>query len=76
MRGSEASHAWIEVLVNGFGWFGLDPTNNQVVDENYIVLGTGLDYKDVAPVTGTYFGKLPKSMEVNVTVKRMDGSSR
>lgn len=74
MRGSEASHAWIEVLVNGFGWFGLDPTNNQVVDENYIVLGTGLDYKDVAPVTGTYFGKLPKSMEVNVTVKRMDSS--
>ena len=74
MRGSEASHAWIEVLVNGFGWYGLDPTNNQVVDENYIVLGTGLDYKDVAPVTGSYFGKLPKSMEVSVTVKRLDGS--
>ena len=73
MRGSEASHAWIEVLVNGFGWYGLDPTNNQVVDENYIVLGTGLDYKDVAPVTGSYFGKLPKSMEVSVTVKRLDG---
>ena len=76
MRGSEASHAWIEILVNGFGWIGLDPTNNQVVDENYIVLGTGMDYKDVAPVTGTYFGKPPKSMEVNVTVKRMDSSDR
>ena len=53
-------------------WIG--STNNQVVDENYIVLGTGLDYKDVAPVTGSYFGKLPKSMEVSVTVKRLDGS--
>ena len=40
MRGSEASHAWIEVLVNGRGWFGLDPTNNRVVDETYI------DYAD------------------------------
>ena len=25
MRGAEASHAWIEVMVSGHGWFGLDP---------------------------------------------------
>ena len=57
------------VLV-GMDWIPL----TTIVDENYIVLGTGLDYKDVAPVTGSYFGKLPKSMEVSVTVKRLDGS--
>jgi len=74
MRGSEASHAWIEVLINGMGWYGLDPTNNRVVDETYITLGTGVDYKDVAPITGTYYGRLPESMEVNVKVKRLDNS--
>ena len=33
MRGTGASHAWLEVMVNGYGWYGLDPTNNRVVDE-------------------------------------------
>ena len=72
MRGSGASHAWLEVMVNGHGWYGLAPTNNRVVDETYVILGTGMDYKEVAPVTGTYFGRLPDSMSVNVTVKCLD----
>ena len=36
---------------------GLDPTNNRVVDDNYVIIGSGRDYRDVAPVTGTYFGR-------------------
>jgi transglutaminase-like putative cysteine protease len=72
MRGSGASHAWIEVLVNGSGWFGLDPTNNRVVDDNYVIIGSGRDYRDVAPVTGTYFGRAPESMKIDVQVKRLD----
>ena len=72
MRGSEASHALIEVLINGHGWYGLDPTNNRVVDETYIILGSGRDYRDVAPITGTYFGRLPTSMDVDVSVKKLE----
>ncbi len=72
MRGAEASHAWIEVMVTGHGWFGLDPTNNRVVDETYVILGTGRDYRDVAPVTGTYYGPRPSEFEVSVRVKRED----
>jgi transglutaminase-like putative cysteine protease len=72
MRGAGASHAWLEVMVNGYGWFGLDPTNNRVVDENYVILGSGRDYTDVAPVTGTYFGPSPESLQVSVEVKRLD----
>ncbi len=72
MRGSEASHAWIEVLVDGHGWYGLDPTNNRVVDETYIILATGRDYRDVAPITGTYYGRLPSSMNVEVSVKKLE----
>ena len=72
MRGAGASHAWLEVMVNGYGWFGLDPTNNRVVDETYVILGSGRDYEDVAPVTGTYFGPSPESLQVSVEVKRLD----
>ena len=72
MRGAGASHAWVEVLVNGHGWFGLDPTNNRVVDENYVIIGSGRDYHDVAPVTGNYFGRMPDSMDVSVNVKCLD----
>jgi transglutaminase-like putative cysteine protease len=72
MRGAEASHAWIEVMVSGHGWFGLDPTNNRVVDDTYVILGTGKDYRDVAPVTGSYYGPRPDEFDVTVRVKRTD----
>jgi len=72
MRGAEASHAWIEVMVKEHGWFGLDPTNNRVVDDTYVILGTGRDYRDVAPVTGSYCGPLPNAFDVTVRVKRKD----
>ena len=72
MRGSGASHAWLEVLVNGSGWFGLDPTNNRVVDDNYVIIGSGRDYRDVSPVTELILGRLPESMKVDVQVKRLD----
>ena len=72
MRGAEASHAWIEVMVQGHGWFGLDPTNNRVVDDTYVILGTGRDYRDVAPITGSYYGPRPHQFDVTVRVKRSD----
>ena len=56
LRGAQASHAWVEIYLEEFGWVGLDPTNRKVVDETYIVLAIGRDYNDVAPVTGSYFG--------------------
>ncbi|MCB1232021.1 MAG: transglutaminase family protein [Verrucomicrobiae bacterium] len=71
LRGSEASHAWVDVYIEDFGWIGLDPTNNKVVDETYIVLATGRDYRDVAPVTGTFYGAGKSVMQVTVRVERL-----
>jgi transglutaminase-like putative cysteine protease len=71
LRGSEASHAWVEVYIEGHGWVGLDPTNRKVVDESYIVVAVGRDYRDVAPVVGTYRGAGRSAMSVVVRVSRV-----
>ena len=71
LRGSEASHAWAEVYIEGSGWIGFDPTNNKVVDDTYIILARGRDYADVAPITGTYYGTGPSAMRVSVIVDRL-----
>ena len=75
LRGSEASHAWIEVFVGPAGWVGLDPTNRKVVDETYIVLAFGRDYRDVAPVIGSYFGGGSSQLSIRVEVDRLDALS-
>jgi len=72
LRGSEASHAWVEVYLPDHGWIGLDPTNNKVVDQTYVTLAVGRDYRDVTPVAGTFYGAGTSSLDVKVTVERLD----
>ena len=52
LRGADASHAWVSAWVPGAGWVELDPTNDQLVDDRYVVLGWGRDYSDVPPLRG------------------------
>ena len=72
LRGSEASHAWVEVFAGDAGWVGLDPTNRKVVDETYIALAFGRDYRDVAPVIGSYYGGGNSQLSIRVQVDRLD----
>jgi transglutaminase-like putative cysteine protease len=66
--GEQASHAWVEVFFPSFGWAGIDPTNDQVVDDHYIRVAYGRDYGDVAPVRGSYRGADTRGMDVEVNV--------
>ena len=72
LLGTQASHAWCEVFLPGLGWRGLDPTNNQLVDERYIKLAVGRDYADVPPVRGHYKGTTQRKMDVEVLVECLD----
>jgi transglutaminase-like putative cysteine protease len=72
LKGADASHAWASVWMPGRGWVDLDPTNNQFVDERYIVLGWGRDYSDVPPLKGVIFTDAKRStMQVSVDVERV-----
>ncbi len=56
MIGIDATHAWAAVWTpqppGQFEWLGLDPTNDQMVDERYVIVGRGRDYADVPPLRG------------------------
>jgi transglutaminase-like putative cysteine protease len=59
MIGIDATHAWAGVWTpqepGRFEWLGLDPTNAQLVDERYIIVGRGRDYADVPPLRGIIY---------------------
>jgi transglutaminase-like putative cysteine protease len=67
---TEASHAWIEAFVPGYGWAAYDPTHNRAADDRYVKLAVGRDYADIRPVSGTYRGAPAKDLKVEVTVNR------
>lgn len=69
---TQASHAWVECLIPGSGWFGYDPTNNCEVNWRYIKLGHGRDYNDIVPVKGVYRGSGTQDLEVIVDVKLVE----
>jgi transglutaminase-like putative cysteine protease len=68
MTGGQASHAWVSVFCPGFGWLGLDPTNDQLADGNHIIVDYGRDYSDVAPVKGVTLGGGEQVINVSVEV--------
>ncbi|GEN53455.1 transglutaminase family protein [Halobacillus faecis] len=69
--GDAATHAWVEVMVPGIGWVGLDPTNNVEALEQHIRIGTGRDYADVSPLQGVYRGG-GQNLDVKVSVTLLD----
>jgi len=64
--GADASHAWVSVFAGE--WIDLDPTNNKVVDDEYVTLGWGRDFGDVTPMRGVILGGGEQRLEVRVTV--------
>lgn len=70
MMGEGESHAWVEVLSEG-RWYGLDPTNDLVVNEDYIRLGVGRDAADCALNKGIIVGGGFQGQKIAVTVQEI-----
>ena len=64
------SHAWIEAW-DGTGWVGHDPTNGRTVGRDHVLVATGRDYADVAPVKGVIAGGGASRLEAAVEITRL-----
>lgn len=74
MVGVDATHAWAAVWTPQNHWLGLDPTNDQMVDERYVVVGYGRDYADVPPLRGIiYTDSTSSKIDVSVDVAPFEG---
>ncbi len=74
MVGIDATHAWASVWTPKNQWLGLDPTNDQMVDERYVVVGWGRDYADVPPLRGIIYTDSKSSViDVSVDVVPFEG---
>ncbi len=63
------SHAWIEAWTGD--WWSYDPTNDSEITEQYVSVGAGRDYADVAPLKGIYSGEGATDLDVIVEVTRL-----
>jgi transglutaminase-like putative cysteine protease len=74
MVGIDATHAWAAVWTPEDQWLAFDPTNDQMADERYIVVGWGRDYADVPPLRGIiYTDSESSAIDVAVDVVPFEG---
>jgi len=74
MRGEGATHAWVEAWIPGYGWAGIDPTNNVWVTNNHVKLAVGRNFSDCTPAKGTFKGPARQELYVLVNVGYEDGA--
>lgn len=74
MRGEGATHAWVEAYIPGYGWAGIDPTNNIWVTNRHVKLAVGRNFNDCSPVKGTFRGNTEQELSVYVSVGYEDGN--
>lgn len=73
MRGEGATHAWVEAWIPGYGWAGIDPTNNVWVTNKHVKLAVGRNFNDCSPVKGSFKGPAKQKLSVYVSVSYEDG---
>ncbi len=62
------SHAWVEILC-GHKWYGLDPTNDLIVDDEHIRIGVGRDAADCLINRGIMTGGGKQTQRIRVLVE-------
>jgi len=64
-EGSDSSHAWCEVFLNG-AWRGIDPTWNKWVNNTYIRFNSGRDFSDCPIEKGVFRGPANQTQSILV----------
>jgi transglutaminase-like putative cysteine protease len=50
------THAWVEAQISKEKFCGIDPTRDKLIDENYLALSWGRDFKDCSVERGIFKG--------------------
>ena len=66
-------HAWLEVLIPGGGWIGVDPGLGLFANDHFVPLAVGSKPKHTMPVTGVFRGSATASLESQLEVKKLEG---
>lgn len=70
MLGEGASHAWVEAFCRGY-WYGFDPTNNKLVNDEYIKVSYGRDSSDCPVIKGNFYGNGMQTQKEEVNVEEI-----
>ena len=68
--GEGESHAWVEVADDG-KWYGLDPTNNILVEDSHIKIGCGRDATECQINRGIMHGGGKQTQDIFVNVSEI-----
>jgi transglutaminase-like putative cysteine protease len=60
------THAWVEAQISKDLFCGIDPTRNKLIDENYIALSRGRDFKDCSVERGVFKGACRGTQTINL----------
>ena len=71
MAGEGCSHAWVEALCNGY-WYGFDPTNNKLVNDEYIRVSCGRDSGDCSVIRGNFYGRVTQRQTETAIVEEKE----
>jgi hypothetical protein len=63
------THAWVEAEIGEGKFCGIDPTRDKLIDENYIALSQGRDFKDCSVERGVFKGACRGTQTVNLKME-------
>jgi hypothetical protein len=63
------THAWVEGQIEKGRFCGIDPTRDKLIDENYIALSWGRDFKDCSVERGVFKGICRGTQTVNLKME-------
>lgn len=70
IQGEGSSHAWTEALCRGY-WYGFDPTNCKLVNDEYIRISCGRDSGDCPVIRGSFYGLAEQRQQETVLVEEI-----